>query len=484
MIVLDKVEQAVFRTLLECVGKHKLDITLRVAGGWVRDKLLGLSSHDIDIAIDKMMGRRFVEEYLVRHLRAFGNATCADDGLPGGNNHPNHYGVIKSNPEKSKHLETATIMVHGVWVDFVNLRSEEYASDAESTVSLRSETSNSNSNSKSSTASRIPTKIAFGSPLQDANRRDITINALFYNLHTKQVEDWTGKGVEDLQSGTIRTPLDPLVTLMDDPLRLLRVIRFAARFKYSIVKELWEAMQSPLVADAFTLKVSRERVGIEVDKMLSSRLSVAEAMGYLCEGWVYQLLFPFLAGDFSPNDLYSQYMKHVHQYDSSRLAAYAVLCLPLRMIDSMSGRGKVRLNDSCVFKAMRDYLKLPSKDATAVAKVVLGVEPLLLADLSNPIEIGRAIRQIGEDWRLAVHLCDILHSGEKSKVLFAAVERFNLTFCYQMKPLIRGDELRDIFSLPNERISEYLDLVMDQQLQNPNVTRDDILLFLNRNTPN
>jgi tRNA nucleotidyltransferase/poly(A) polymerase len=68
--------------------------------------------------------------------------------------------VIHANPDQSKHLETARMKLAGdVWLDLVNLRSETYASD-----------------------SRIPT-MEFGTPLQDALRRDFTINAMFYNIN-------------------------------------------------------------------------------------------------------------------------------------------------------------------------------------------------------------------------------------------------------------------------------------------------------------
>ena len=70
--------------------------------------------------------------------------------------------VIQSNPEQSKHLATATMNLHGLSLDFTNLRSETYAD------------------------SRIP-QVDFGTPEQDAERRDFTINSLFYNLNTKQV---------------------------------------------------------------------------------------------------------------------------------------------------------------------------------------------------------------------------------------------------------------------------------------------------------
>lgn len=93
-----------------------------------------------------------------------------------------------------------------MFIDLVNLRSEKYTDD-----------------------SRVPV-IEIGSPEEDALRRDLTINALFYNINEQKVEDFTGKGLEDLQNGIIRTPLDPLQTFLDDPLRVLRTIRFACRF--------------------------------------------------------------------------------------------------------------------------------------------------------------------------------------------------------------------------------------------------------------
>jgi tRNA nucleotidyltransferase (CCA-adding enzyme) len=55
----------------------------------------------------------------------------------------------------------------------------------------------------------------FGTPEQDATRRDFTINALFYNINTGAVEDFTGRGLEDLRTGVIRTPLAPKETFLD-----------------------------------------------------------------------------------------------------------------------------------------------------------------------------------------------------------------------------------------------------------------------------
>lgn len=85
----------------------------------------------------------------------------------------------------------------------------------------------------------------FGTPVQDALRRDCTVNALFYNLHSQEVEDFTGRGLEDMKNKLIRTPLPPFETFNDDPLRVLRLIRFSSRLGFEIVPEAKEAMQSP-----------------------------------------------------------------------------------------------------------------------------------------------------------------------------------------------------------------------------------------------
>jgi tRNA nucleotidyltransferase/poly(A) polymerase len=149
--------------------------------------------------------------------------------------------------DKSKHLETATMKVGTFWIDFVNLRAEEYTQD-----------------------SRIPDLMRIGTAHEDAYRRDLTINSLFYNINTGQVEDWTGRGFQDLRKGVVSTPLHPLTTLLDDPLRVLRSIRFAARLRFTMDDELIKAAQMSSVADALSQKVSRERVGGELDLMLRS----------------------------------------------------------------------------------------------------------------------------------------------------------------------------------------------------------------------
>lgn len=93
---------------------------------------------------------------------------------------------------------------------------------------------------------------------------------MFYNVNDGVIEDYTGRGFVDLKAGVIRTPLEPRTTLLDDPLRALRAVRFASRYAFTVVPELLACMASVEVRQALEDKVSRERVGSEVEGMLLS----------------------------------------------------------------------------------------------------------------------------------------------------------------------------------------------------------------------
>jgi hypothetical protein len=127
--------------------------------------------------------------------------------------------VIMSNPDQSKHLETARMKIRGLWVDLVNLRSEEYAHN-----------------------SRIPT-MTFGTPEQDALRRDFTINSLFYNINEGVVEDLTGRGIADMKQGIIRTPLPPRETFLDGTYGSIRLDTSRWRLTYSCMCRSFEGLE-------------------------------------------------------------------------------------------------------------------------------------------------------------------------------------------------------------------------------------------------
>ncbi|KAG4305482.1 hypothetical protein PORY_001038 [Pneumocystis oryctolagi] len=235
-VTLNKNENRIKNLLLSVAEACKRSgdpVVLRFAGGWVRDKLLGIESHDIDVVVDTMSGYDFAMR-LNAYLREHVNAQTKYSRIT----------KIERNPEKSKHLETATTHMMNFAIDFVNLRSEKYSAN-----------------------SRVPI-MTFGTPEEDALRRDCTINALFYNLHTSRIEDFTKRGLKDMRLKRISTPLEPYRTFDDDPLRILRCIRFASRFGFEIDPEAKLAMMHPEIKKSLLVKISKERVGIELEKML------------------------------------------------------------------------------------------------------------------------------------------------------------------------------------------------------------------------
>ena len=100
------------------------------------------------------------------------------------------------------------------------------------------------------------------------------------------MEDFTGRGVDDLRAGIVRTPLPPLETFCDDPLRVLRSIRFAARFGFRCEQDLLNAAAAQVVRDALHSKISRERIGKELSLMMTGpRIDVAVALLQQVELW-------------------------------------------------------------------------------------------------------------------------------------------------------------------------------------------------------
>lgn len=268
-------EQSIFSFLLEVNAQMSLGTVFRCAGGWVRDKLLNIPSDDIDIALSNMTGSQFeakVSEYSSLYQQK--------NGVP----HPalgKSY-TVKANPEKSKLLETVAVELYGLKIDFINLREEKYDEN-----------------------SRIPVMtLATGpdAPAKDAARRDLTINSLFYNINTGQVEDFVG-GLEDLKTMTLRTPMDPEQTFKDDPLRMLRVLRFFSKYKESkLDPTLQKAIENPAIhnlyanlADAHdptkkNYKVAPERAWPELKKLMEGAKPGA-ALRVMFESGLYKAVF-------------------------------------------------------------------------------------------------------------------------------------------------------------------------------------------------
>jgi poly(A) polymerase len=130
----------------------------------------------------------------------------------------------------------------------------------------------------------------FGEAHEDALRRDFTINALFYDLDRRQVLDWCG-GMRDISQRTIQTIGDPLVRFREDPIRILRAVRFAARLDVGIAPDVYDAI---VYAREDLAKAARPRLFEEILRLLRGG-AAHRSMWLLWETGSMAVILPELA---------------------------------------------------------------------------------------------------------------------------------------------------------------------------------------------
>ncbi|MBE6230647.1 MAG: HD domain-containing protein [Bacteroidales bacterium] len=213
-------DNRIFGIISEVAAEH--GVRAFVIGGFVRDCFLGRPCKDIDVVVEGS-GIEIAERVAER---------------------------VKSKVSVFKNFGTAMFKYCGLEIEFVGARKESYRANSRKPI------------------------VENGTLEDDQKRRDFTINALAFSL---QKEDFGNlvdpfNGVSDLQAGLIRTPLDPDTTYSDDPLRMIRAIRFATQLSFTIVPESLESIK----ANKHRLEIlSRERISDELHKiMLSPRPSI------------------------------------------------------------------------------------------------------------------------------------------------------------------------------------------------------------------
>lgn len=332
--------------------------------------------------------------------------------------------------------------------------------------------------------------------MEDARRRDITINAMFYNIHTEEVEDFTGMGMLDLKNGIIRTPLAPRETLLDDPLRLIRVVRFASRFQYTIADDLYEAMHSVDVNRAFRDKVSRERVGMEMEKIFSGKYSLS-GFHLLVHVGLYEAVFTVpvvVIGE--PKAKYG--LEGLVQLvstllDPSHYDLFVMLTIALFPYWQCMYKIKYERVESVIAFVIRDSLKLSNRHVNEVLKLTQGYEEIMavFGGMNEPVRIGRLISSIGSKWQTAFELALLracfyqevqLNQDDFKGALKNAIQivkDLGLEDAWNFKPLLSGNDLIKSFKiLKGPKIGKLLDTLLNWQYEHPQADKASAIDFI------
>lgn len=221
----------------------ELGLECYVVGGYVRDLFLERPSKDIDVVV-------------------VGSGIALAEALGAKLGRGAHVSVFRN-------FGTAQLKHHGVEVEFVGARKESYSHDSRKPI------------------------VEDGTLEDDQNRRDFTINALAICLNRERFGELVDPfdGVWDMEDRLIRTPLDPDITFSDDPLRMMRCVRFATQLNFYIDDETFEALER----NRERIKIiSRERIADELNKIMMTR-TPSKGFVELQRCGLLPLIFPELA---------------------------------------------------------------------------------------------------------------------------------------------------------------------------------------------
>ncbi len=423
-----------------------------VVGGYVRDIFLERPSNDIDVvvvgsgidvatALKKRLGRN-------AHLSVFKNFGTAQ---------------VKINEK----LE----------VEFVGARRESYSHDSRKPI------------------------VEDGTLEDDQNRRDFTINAMAICLNASRFGELVDpfNGLADLEDGIIATPLDPEVTFSDDPLRMMRCVRFATQLNFQIEDVTFEALEH--MADRLKI-VSMERISVELNKIM---LSPSPSRGFvdLQRTGLLQLFMPELAaldiveqknGRAHKNNFY-----HTLEVVDNVAARGASLWLRWAALLHDIGKTRTKRWDPAIGWTFHNHnyigmkmveplfrrLKLPmGQEMHYVEKLVeLHMRPQVIADdIVTDSAVRRLLNDAGDDIDDLMTLCeaDITSKNEVKKKLF--LENFRMVrekltdlkekdYKRLLQPVIDGNEIMQLFGLKPSRevgtLKQYLkNAVLDNRVEN------------------
>ena len=442
-------DKDIFHTISEVADQ--LGVDCYVVGGYVRDIFLQRPSNDIDVVV-------------------VGSGIEVASALKQRLGKKAHLSVFRN-------FGTAQVKFKNTEVEFVGARKESYSRDSRKPI------------------------VEDGTLEDDQNRRDFTINAMAICLNADRFGELVDPfyGIEDLEDGIIRTPLDPDITFSDDPLRMLRCIRFATQLRFLIDEETFDALER----NAERIKIiSGERIKDELNKIM---MTPTPSRGFvdLHRCGLLQLILPELtAMDIvETNNGRSHKNNFYHTLEVLDNICKRTDNLWLRWAALLHDVGKPRSkrwdpaigwtfhNHNFIGAKMvpqifrRLSLPLDMKMKYVQKLVDLHMRPIVIADdVVTDSAVRRLMNDAGDDIDDLICLCeaDITSKNEVRKKMF--LENFRMVrekladlkekdYKRLLQPVIDGNEIMEMFHLkPSREVGELKkelkDAVLDNRVEN------------------
>ena len=362
-------------------------------------------------------------------------------------------------------------------VEFVGARKESYSHDSRKPV------------------------VENGTLEDDQNRRDFTINAMAICLNKARFGELVDpfNGLADLEDGIIATPLEPGITFSDDPLRMMRCIRFATQLNFEIEQETFEALQR--MADRIKI-VSGERIKDELNKII---MAPHPSIGfeYLQRSGLLQIILPELSaldiveeknGRKHKNNFYHtlEVLENVCLHSDNLWLRWAAILHDVGKTKSKRWDGNIGWtfhNHNLIGAKMvpqifrRLMLPMDMKMKYVQKLVEMHMRPIVIADdIVTDSAVRRLLNDAGEDIGDLMVLCeaDITSKNEVRKKMF--LENFRMVrekltdlkekdYKRLLQPVIDGNEIMEMFNLKPSRevgtLKQYLkDAVLDNKVEN------------------